>query len=79
MLLTKGTIIKDNPANPKWLKDGGFNTVGCNLNVSVRIPNAIEVFHNQADFGHHFAMVYGDYTQKLKNLAQMMDIEIVEV
>ena len=49
------------------------------MNVSVKIPNAIEVFHEQADFGHHFAMVYGDYTGQLKKLSEMMNFEVVEV
>ncbi len=79
LLVTKGKIVRDNPANPEWLKGGGFSEAGCVLNVSVKLPNATEVFHEQADFGHHFAMVYGDYTQQLKKLSEMMNFEVVEV
>ncbi len=79
LLVTKGKIVKDNPANPEWLKGGGFSKAGCVLNVSVKIPNAIEVFHEQANFGHHFAMVYGDYTKQLRKLSEMMKFEVVEV
>jgi len=31
------------------------------------------------DFGHHLAMVYGDYTEDLRGLGKIVGFEVVEV
>jgi len=68
LLITKGEIV-----------GGESKGKGCSgMNVDIKIPNVREFIHKQADFGHHLAMVYGDYTQKLKKLANIMKFEIVE-
>jgi len=57
----------------------GVDTIGCSLNAEVRVRDAVELFHREADFGHHLAMVYGDYAEELHELAGVMDFDIVEV
>jgi len=57
----------------------GVDTVGCSLSAGVRVGDAVELFHREADFGHHLAMVYGDYAEELRELAGVMDFDIVEV
>ena len=39
----------------------------------------MEYFHKASDFGHHLAMVYGDYTEEIKKLARLMNFEVIEV
>ncbi len=51
--------------------------VGCKLGVSIKIDNALDFFHKSAEFGHHLAMVYGDYTGEIMMLEDVMDIEVV--
>lgn len=66
MLVTKGKIV------------GGdaFNEIGCTLAADVEVSNVKDLLHKSADYGHHLAMVYGNYTEELENLADIMDFEI---
>lgn len=57
----------------------GVDAVGCSLKVSIRVSDAVELFHREVDFGHHLAMVYGDYKADLHALSEIMDFELVEV
>ena len=57
----------------------GMDTVGCSLSAAVRVGDAVELFHREADFGHHLAMVYGDYAEELRELPGVMDFDIVAV
>ena len=61
------------------LKGLNFNEIGCSLGVEIKVSDAMEYFNKAGDFGHHLAMVYGDYTEKIKKLARLMDFEVVEV
>ena len=56
----------------------GFDKVGCILMAHVKVPDVVNLFHKAHDFNHHHAMVYGDYTQKLRELGEMMGFEVVE-
>ncbi len=69
LLLTKATIVGG----------GGFDSTGCSLRVHLELPNAKEFFYKQADFGQHLTMVYGDYTKDLRQVADLMGFETVEV
>jgi len=57
---------------------GGFDEVGCKLRAHIKVSNIVDLFHKEADFGHHLAMVYGDYTNEIKELSKIMGFEIVE-
>jgi len=83
----KVTLARFNPAGTKLVVSkgeitggsSGLDEIGCSTRVSIRVPNAIEFFHEQANTGHHLAVVYGDYTQELKGLGDLMDFELVEI
>ncbi len=69
VLATKGQIIDG----------GGFDSIGCSLSVSIEIPDAEKFIHRQVDYGHHLAMVYGDYTTELAEVSQISkyDLELI--
>jgi L-fucose isomerase-like protein len=74
MLLIKGEIIKGN--NFKTQGPSGWS---CILGLDIKISDGMKYFHNAADFGHHLAMVYGDYTDEIKKLGNIMNFEVVEI
>ncbi len=69
LLLTKGQIVGGH----------GFRNFGCSLGFRVKVPNALELYHKAADVGNHLAVVYGDYTRELRDLANLMRFELLEV
>lgn len=79
------TLARFNPTATKLLVakgeiagGGGLDEVGCSLRVNVRVADVVDLFHKEADFGHHLVMVYGDYAQELKDLGILMGFEVVE-
>ncbi len=56
----------------------GYDQIGCSLGVHVSVKDVTDLFDKQQDFGHHMAMVYGDYTEDLHRLGRMMAIQVVE-
>ena len=42
------------------------------------MKNEMELRDIHANFGHHLPMVFGDYTKELRDLRQMMNVEVVE-
>jgi L-fucose isomerase-like protein len=68
IMLAKGTII-----------DGlGFRQTGCTLGINVEVPKVKELYHQGANIGNHLVVVYGDYIQEMKDLASIMDYEVLE-
>lgn len=56
----------------------GYDEIGCTLGVEMRVNDALDFFEKQQDFGHHMAMVYGDYVEDVRRLAALTGLEIVE-
>jgi len=56
----------------------GYDQIGCSLGVHVGLKDVVDFFDKQQDFGHHMAMVYGDYAEDLRRLGRIMDIQVVE-
>ena len=79
------TLARFNPSATKLLLVRGtvvgchFNEQGCSPTVAIAVENAREVIHLQANFGHHMAMVYGDYTETIKKLSTIMDMDVLVV
>jgi len=80
------TLARFNPMATKLLVargeiagGGGFDEIGCVLRAHIKVRDAVELLHREVDFGHHLAMVYGDYIDDLKELGGMMKFEVVEV
>jgi hypothetical protein len=36
-----------------------------------------DFFRKELDFGHHYAWVYGDYVDNLRDLAEVLEMELV--
>lgn len=79
----KVTLARFNPDTTKMLVSkgeivggGGFDEIGCTLSALVKVPDVRNLLHKSADYGHHLAMVYGDYVEELKSLAEIMDFKV---
>ena len=66
VLLTRGTVIGCE----------GQDAVGCSLKAVVSIPDVQGLIRKAHDYGFHFAMVYGDYTAGVAELARMLKMEV---
>ncbi len=53
------------------------NLIGCSLAAHIKVPDSKEFMRKQGQFGSHLSMVYGDYTQEIRDLAGMMNFEVV--
>jgi len=69
MLITKGRIIGG----------GGLVGYGCAQNINIEIPNGYEFWRESQNFGHHLALVYGDYINKIRDLGNLMNFEVISV
>jgi hypothetical protein len=58
---------------------GGVKGYGCVQNVDVKIPNGFEFRRASQNFGQHITMVYGDYSQEIRNLGEIMKFEVVNI
>ncbi len=56
----------------------GYMKVGCSLAYDLRISDAARFFQLEQDFGHHFALVLGDYRQELRQLSALVGFEVIE-
>ena len=56
---------------------GGVDQVGCALQAHIKVRDIVDLFHKEMDFGHHLAVVYGDYVQDVKELGELMGFEVV--
>jgi L-fucose isomerase-like protein len=82
----KVTMARFSPGGKKMLILTGeilrgyqFDRIGCSLGVELKVKNVMDYFHKAGEFGHHLAVVYGDYTQEIKKLGKIMDFEVIEV
>jgi len=73
LVISKGTIVDGYSSIEDHKSCTGAE------NVTIKIPSAIEFFHAQSETGHHLAMVYGDCTEELKELGDLMHFEVVEI
>jgi len=79
------TLARFNPTATKLLVVkgeivgcSGFNEVGCSLRAEIKVRDAKDLFRKEMDFGHHLAMVYGDYVDDLRYLGELIGFRIVE-
>jgi len=56
----------------------GYMKVGCSLGYDLRVSDAARFFRLEQDFGHHFALVLGDYLPELRQLGELVGFEVVE-
>ena len=67
MLAVRGTIVAG----------AGLDKVGCDTGLYYQVEDVKDFFRKELDFGHHYAWVYGDYTENLRDLAEALRVEIV--
>ena len=56
----------------------GYKDTNCSEGVVVKIKDHADFFKKQSYFGNHVPLVYGDYVEELKALAEEFDMEVVE-
>ena len=57
---------------------GGYGLNNCNSQVFLKVnAKTSEIYPEQARFGNHFALVYGDYADDLEAFAKLMGLEVV--
>ncbi len=66
MLLVKGEITGCS----------GFREIGCLLKVIIKVPDVYSFYRKAMRFNHHHVMVYGDYTQELISLGEIMGFKV---
>ncbi|MDZ7722982.1 MAG: hypothetical protein U5R06_09320 [candidate division KSB1 bacterium] len=69
MLMTRGEITGG----------GGMTGYGCSQNVDIAIPNAYEFWRESQNYGHHLAMVYGDYVEAVRDLGDLMGFQVARI
>jgi len=78
------TLARFDPTATKLLVVGGeitgggrFKDIGCGLAAEFKVRDVVDLFRKEADFGHHLAMVYGDYVKDIEELGELMGFEVV--
>lgn len=79
------TLARFNPAGDKALVAAGevvgghgLDRIGCSLAVDVKVKDVMDLFEKEQDFGHHLALVYGDYTDEIVRLGKLMGFDVVQ-
>ncbi len=55
---------------------GGLEDWGCKLKAILKVSDSLKYFKSAQQTGHHFSMIYGDFTREMKRLAEILNIEI---
>lgn len=66
ILLAKGEVIGCK----------GFGVYGCTLRAIMSMPDARGLLDKRANYGFHYAAVFGDYTKEVIELADMLNMEV---
>lgn len=67
MLLKTGDVLKSK-----------FTEAYCSPYYYIQVENARDYFRKLMDFGHHQALVFGDFSEALRDAAELLGFEIVE-
>jgi hypothetical protein len=58
---------------------GGMDGHGCAQTVSLKVNDCKEIMRAMQDFGHHLAMVFGDWSDPVRDLSELMGFEVIQV
>jgi len=79
------TLARFSPAADKVLVATGkivggdnFDQIGCSLAVDIAVNDVVDLFEKEQDFGHHLAVVYGDYSEEIRRLGNIMRFSVVQ-
>lgn len=67
MLATKAKIVGD----------VGYKDIGCSTGFYAQVDDVKDFFKKESQVGHHHAWVYGDVTEELKKLGELIGMEII--
>lgn len=68
MVVTTGEVIRSE-----------YKTTYCSPHYYIKLNGSVKNFmHTLADFGHHQCLIFGDYSEKLYEIAKKMNFEIVK-
>jgi L-fucose isomerase-like protein len=80
------TISRANPfrrkimlAKGRIINGIGFRQIGCTLGLNIEVPEVRKLYKLGADIGNHLVVVYGDCTAEMRELADLMKYEVLEV
>jgi len=75
------TILRFNPDGDAFIAAVGevvgcenYMAVGCSLQYHIKLEDADGFYRAMQSYGHHFALVLGDYGEELAELADVLDI-----
>ena len=72
--------FRDYVGHSEAIKGTGFNEgrnkLGCSVQVFIKTSHAREIIKKQIDYGQHLVMIYGDYTEEIQMLEEMLNLEI---
>ncbi|MFA5190302.1 MAG: hypothetical protein WC740_06230 [Verrucomicrobiia bacterium] len=78
------TLGRFNPATTKLLLTKaevvgmrGFSSERCSTEMLIRVKDPDGFHLRTATFGHHYVMVYGDYTRELSRMADILKVECI--
>jgi len=78
------TLLRFHPSGKKMLAvkavivaGAGKDTVGCSTGLYYQVADSRDMFRKMLDFGHHYTWVYGDYIDDLKELGEVMGVDVV--
>jgi hypothetical protein len=78
------TLLRLHPTGKKMfaikaeiIAGAGINKIGCDTGVYYQVKDIKDFFKKELDFGHHYAWVYGDYIEQLKDLGEVLGLDVV--
>jgi hypothetical protein len=70
------TATKILVSSGKIIGGTGMSGGGCSQRVDIRIPDAKTFWEESQDYGHHLAMVFGDYVDDIRKLGKIMNYKV---
>jgi len=78
------TLLRFHPTGKKMfavrgeiVAGAGLDKIGCDTGFYWRVTDVKDFFKKQVEFGHHFVWVYGDYMEELKDLGEVLGVEVI--
>ncbi|MDD3657080.1 MAG: hypothetical protein PHI72_10045 [Atribacterota bacterium] len=78
------TFLKVDPSGTKMLAtkaiivgDAGYKNIGCPTGFFAQVDDVKDFFKKECKVGHHHAWVYGDIREKIKELGEIMGMEVL--
>jgi len=63
--------------NAKIVGDVGYSDIGCATGFYAQVADVKDFFKKESQFGHHYAWVFGNITEKIKELGEIIGMETI--